>query len=131
MQRCATPAQAAAANVALNLPAGTIGTQIQPDSLWTYEAGTRWRLGGGALTLEASYYHTDWSKVLVQFDTTAVISIANAGNAQIDGVGNLAFGFDALGDEFDGAAGQPRAQGGHGRPCAGTFGYRHSKFSNT
>ena len=81
-----TPAQAAAANVALNLPAGTIGTQIQPDSLWTYEAGTRWRLDGGALTLEASYYHTDWSRVLVQFTTTAVISIANAGNAEINGV---------------------------------------------
>ncbi len=81
-----TPGQAAAANAALGLPPGTITTQIQPDSLWTYELGTRWQLAHRALTLEASYYHTDWSGILVQFATTAVISLANAGNAEIDGV---------------------------------------------
>jgi iron complex outermembrane recepter protein len=81
-----TPAQAAAANATLGLPAGTIGTSIAPDSLWTYEAGTRWRLADGAVTFEASYYHTDWSHVVVQFATSAVISLANAGNAREDGV---------------------------------------------
>jgi outer membrane receptor protein involved in Fe transport len=81
-----TPSQAAAANTTLGLPAGTIGTTIQPDSLWTYEAGTRWQFAHRALTFEASYYHTDWSDVVVQFATSAVISLANAGNAEIDGV---------------------------------------------
>ena len=81
-----TPAQATAANTTLGLPAGTIGTSISPDSLWTYEAGTRWQFAGRRVTLEASYYHTEWSNVVTQFATTAVISLANAGNAKLDGV---------------------------------------------
>lgn len=81
-----TPSQAAAANAALGLPAGTISTAIQPDSLWTYELGTRWQLAEKSLVVDAGVYHTDWNKVLVQFATTAVISLANAGDARIDGV---------------------------------------------
>ena len=80
-----TPAQAAAANVTLGLPAGTIQSVNKPDSLWTYELGTRWELADGKLLLEASVYRTDWKDVLVQFATAAVISITNAGNARIKG----------------------------------------------
>ena len=80
-----TPAQAAAANVTLGLPAGTIGTVNQPDSLWTDEVGTRWDLADRTLLVEGAVYHTDWQKVLVQFATSAVISITNAGNTTIDG----------------------------------------------
>lgn len=81
-----TPAQAAAANVTLGLPAGTISTANQPDHLWTYELGTRWELADRRFLVEASAFHTDWSDVLVQFATAAVISITNAGDAKIDGV---------------------------------------------
>lgn len=81
-----TEAQANAANVSLGLPAGTIGTEVQPDYLWTYELGTRWELANRSILAEASVYHTDWTNVLVQFATTAVISLANGGNAKIDGI---------------------------------------------
>ena len=80
-----TQAQADAANTTLGLPPGTIGTSNQPDSLWTYEVGTRWELADRTVLLEGSVYHTDWQKVLVQFATSAVITITNAGNATIDG----------------------------------------------
>ncbi len=80
-----TPAQAAAADVALGLPPGTIPTANEPDSLWTYEVGTRWELADRTLLLEGSVYQTDWSDVLVQFATAAVISITNAGDAEIKG----------------------------------------------
>jgi outer membrane receptor protein involved in Fe transport len=81
-----TPAQATAANTTLGLPPGTISTTIQPDSLWTYEIGTRWELADRTVLLEGSVYHTDWKNVLVQFATSAVISLANGGDAKIDGV---------------------------------------------
>jgi outer membrane receptor protein involved in Fe transport len=77
-----TAAQAAASN-ALGVPTSA---QVQPDELWTYELGTRWRLADGDLTVEASVYHTDWSDIQIQFATAAVVSIANAGDATIDGV---------------------------------------------
>lgn len=80
-----TPAQANAANVTLGLPAGTIQTSVQPDKLWTYELGTRWELLDGQLLAEASAYRTDWDNVLVQFATAAVISLANGGDAKIEG----------------------------------------------
>ncbi|MBL8772986.1 MAG: TonB-dependent receptor [Phenylobacterium sp.] len=80
-----TPAQAAAANVTLGLPAGTIQTSVQPDKLWTYELGTRWELASGQLLVEGSVYRTDWDNVLVQFATAAVISLANGGDAKIEG----------------------------------------------
>ncbi|MGZ3375138.1 MAG: TonB-dependent receptor [Phenylobacterium sp.] len=80
-----TPAQATAANTTLGLPAGTITPGVQPDSLWTYEVGTRVELADRTVLLEAAAYHTDWKNVLVQFATSAVISLANAGNAKVDG----------------------------------------------
>lgn len=80
-----TPAQAAAADVTLGLPPGTIGSVNKPDSLWTYELGARWELANRTLLLEGSIYQTDWKDVLVQFATAAVISITNAGDARIKG----------------------------------------------
>ena len=80
-----TPAQAAAADATLGLPPGTIGATNKPDSLWTYELGTRWELANRTLLLEGSIYQTDWKDVLVQFATAAVISITNAGDARIKG----------------------------------------------
>lgn len=80
-----TPAQAAAANTTLGLPAGTIQSSVQPDKLWTYELGTRWELADRQLLVEGSLYRTNWDNVLVQFATAAVISLANGGDARIKG----------------------------------------------
>jgi outer membrane receptor protein involved in Fe transport len=77
--------QASAADVALGLPPGTIPVGVKPDSLWTYELGTRWELADRSVILEAGAYHTDWSDVLVQFATSALISLANGGNAEVNG----------------------------------------------
>lgn len=81
-----TAAQATAANAALGLPPGTISTQIDPDELWTYEIGTRWRTPNNTLQLEASIYRTEWQDVQTQFASAAVISVANAGDYEIEGI---------------------------------------------
>lgn len=81
-----TPSQATAANAALGLPPGTIGVQIDPDELWTYEFGGRWRSADRTFTLEASVYRTDWSDIQTQFASAAVVSVANAGEAEITGL---------------------------------------------
>lgn len=77
-----TQAQADA-SIALGIPTST---QIKPDELWTYELGTRWSLFDDQLMVEASYYHTNWKDIQLQFATAAVISLANGGDADIDGV---------------------------------------------
>lgn len=78
-----TAAQAAAAT-ASGVPASS---QVDPDSLWTYEFGTKWNLLDKAVYFEGSVYRTDWSDVQVQFVTPAgVIAVANAGDARINGV---------------------------------------------
>jgi len=78
-----TAAQAAAAT-ASGVPATS---QVDPDSLWTYEFGTKWNLLDKAVYFEGSIYRTDWSDVQVQFVTPAgVIAVANAGDARINGV---------------------------------------------
>ena len=92
-----TPAQANAANVTLGLPAGTIQTSVQPDKLSTYELGTRWNCSTAELLAEASVYRNDWDNVLVQFATAAVISLANGGDAKIEGADfGLAYRPDGL-----------------------------------
>lgn len=78
-----TAAQASAAT-ASGVPATS---QVDPDSLWTYELGTKWNLLDKAVYFEGSVYRTDWSDVQVQFVTPAgVIAVANAGDARISGV---------------------------------------------
>jgi iron complex outermembrane receptor protein len=82
-----TQAQATASNTALGLAPGTIKPQVSPDSLWTYELGTRWQLMN-SLLVEASVYHTEWHDIIVQIADLAIadyISVVNAGNARIDG----------------------------------------------
>lgn len=72
----------AAASIALGVPTGT---QIEPDSLWTYELGTKWQLFDSSVFFEGSIYRTKWKDIQTQFVTAAVISVANAGDATIDG----------------------------------------------
>lgn len=75
-----TQAQVNASN-ALGIPTQT---GVEPDSVWTYEVGTRLEIND-SLLVEASAYHSDYSDIILQFATAAVISLANGGDATIDG----------------------------------------------
>ena len=46
----------------LGLP-GTIPAAFKPDSLWSYEAGTKSTLMGGKLTLNAAAFYIDWKDI--------------------------------------------------------------------
>ena len=76
-----TAAQAAASN-SIGIPTST---QIAPDVLWTYEIGTRWELNSRKLVIEGSVYSTDWKDIQLQFSSPAIISVANVGDARIQG----------------------------------------------
>ena len=65
----------------------TKSNTINPDSVWSYEAGSKNRLFGGKLLVDASVYRVKWKNV----QTLLVLPICqqqvmlNLGNAQIDG----------------------------------------------
>jgi iron complex outermembrane receptor protein len=82
-----TLAQANLADIALNLPPGTVKQQVSPDSMWTYQLGTRWELAN-TVVVEAGVYHTDWHDIIVQFSVPTVgdfLSVVNGGDARING----------------------------------------------
>jgi outer membrane receptor protein involved in Fe transport len=82
-----TAAQVAEAN-AQGIPATAV---IRPDTLWTYELGTRWQFLDNTLAFETSVYHTDWKDVQIEFNNSAgSVSVVNGGNARINGVDALA-----------------------------------------
>ncbi|MBU6406977.1 MAG: TonB-dependent receptor [Alphaproteobacteria bacterium] len=76
-----TQAQAAASN-ALGVPTST---QIQPDEVTTYELGAKLEIADGALLVDAGVYHSEWQDIQQQFATSAIISVANSGDAVIEG----------------------------------------------
>ncbi|NWG45048.1 MAG: TonB-dependent receptor [Alphaproteobacteria bacterium] len=73
-----TQAQATAASLFLGIP---VSTAIAPDELWSYELGTKLRLLGGSLRLDASVYYNDWSDIQTQFTAGASVALANSGEA--------------------------------------------------
>lgn len=75
-----TQAQVNASN-ALGIPTQT---GVDPDEVWTYEVGTRININD-TLLVEASAYHSDYKDIILQFASAAVISLANGGDATIDG----------------------------------------------
>ncbi|RYE56906.1 MAG: hypothetical protein EOP18_03545, partial [Rhizobiaceae bacterium] len=58
------------------------------DEIWTYELGTKHQLWGGKLTLDASVYRNEWSKVqsYTFVPGTAFAAITNSGHVQGWGV---------------------------------------------
>ncbi|MBI1252163.1 MAG: TonB-dependent receptor plug domain-containing protein [Alphaproteobacteria bacterium] len=64
-------------------------TGVDPDSVWTYEIGTKLSVSSD-FQVEASVYHSDFEDIIVQFVSPAIVSLANGGDAAIDGV-DLAF----------------------------------------
>jgi outer membrane receptor protein involved in Fe transport len=63
------------------------GTAIEPDSVWSYEFGTKGVFANGALIVDAAIYYMDWQDIQLQFNTTsAVIALANGGEAHSAGI---------------------------------------------
>ena len=60
---------------------------IQPDKLWTYELGTKWKFPTTGLQFELAGYYTDWSNIQIPFTTTGgLVAVVNGGDARIYGV---------------------------------------------
>lgn len=61
--------------------------RIKPDSLWTYEVGSKNTLAGGRLSIDASAYHTDWNNLqsTLTLPECQVHTVFNFGSAKIDG----------------------------------------------
>jgi len=60
---------------------------VKPDSIWSYELGSKNRLFGGRLSIDASVYHVDWKQVQTLFalPVCQLYTTLNLGNAKIDG----------------------------------------------
>ncbi|WP_170234941.1 TonB-dependent receptor [Croceicoccus sediminis] len=61
--------------------------EVDPDSIWSYEVGSKNRLFGGKLAIDASAYHIDWSNVQTLFalPQCTIQTALNLGEAKIDG----------------------------------------------
>jgi iron complex outermembrane receptor protein len=78
-----TPAQAAAASAALGF---TIPTDIQPDKVWSYEAGIKGKFADGLITVDATAYQIDWDNIQLQTTINGVATLSNGGNARSKGI---------------------------------------------
>ena len=60
---------------------------LKPDSIWSYEIGSKNRLFGGKLVIDASAYRINWNGVQNLFNLPVCTNYAalNLGNAKIDG----------------------------------------------
>ena len=95
------------------------GNPVQPttfdsDSLWSFELGSKNRLAGGRLTIDASVFHIKWKNIQTNVDlpNCAYDFVDNLADATSDGI-DLAFEWRAS-DHFD---------------FSGAYGYNNPKFS--
>jgi len=60
---------------------------VKPDSIWSYEVGSKNRLFGGKVVIDASAYRIDWSNVQTLFalPQCTIQTALNLGKAKIDG----------------------------------------------
>ncbi len=65
---------------------GNPPTHYDPDSVWTYELGSKWHERDGRLQVDASIYRTNWSKVQSQLSIPSCGQyVANAASAVVQG----------------------------------------------
>ncbi len=65
----------------------TAGNILNPDSLWSYELGTKLKLADNTLLLDGAVYYTDWTNIQIPFSTPfGLPSTVNGGNARLYGV---------------------------------------------
>lgn len=76
-------AQANAASTALGIP---VGVAIEPDTVWSYEAGVKGRLADGLLTIDSAVYWIDWTNIQLQSTINGVATLSNGGNARSKGI---------------------------------------------
>jgi outer membrane receptor protein involved in Fe transport len=60
---------------------------VKPDSIWSYEVGSKNRLFGGKLAVDASAYRIDWTNVqsLFALPQCTIQTVLNLGSAKIEG----------------------------------------------
>lgn len=60
---------------------------VDPDSIWSYEAGSKNRLFGGRVAIDFSAYHIEWKDVqtLLSLPLCTIYTTLNLGDAKIDG----------------------------------------------
>lgn len=61
--------------------------QLKPDSIWSYEIGSKNRLFGGKVAIDMSAYRIDWKNVqnLFNLPVCTVYAALNLGDAKVDG----------------------------------------------
>ena len=67
------------------LPPGA-QAQIEPDTVWNYEAGVKADALDGKLTIQASVYQIDWKNIQLYTIYRQQQLLANAGKAQVKGI---------------------------------------------
>ncbi|MDT9600594.1 TonB-dependent receptor [Sphingosinicella rhizophila] len=68
-----------------SLPPPGAQTQINPDTVWNYEAGIKADFLDRKLSIQASVYHIDWKDIQLYTIFANQIVLANAGAAKVDG----------------------------------------------
>ncbi len=76
------------AQIAALTISGIVANQlIEPDTVWTYEAGVKKELLDGALTMQGAVYYSDWQDLQSLYTTlTGVNSVVQLGDVEIMGV---------------------------------------------
>ena len=77
------------ASVALAGPLGiSLSPSLKPDSIWTYELGTKAALLQNRMTVEAAIFHSDWKDetVRIPLGTTGFNGLINSAGTSTDGV---------------------------------------------
>ena len=67
---------------------GVTATKVEPDSIWTYELGSKALLAEGMISLEGALYYSIWDRIqlLVTDPITFTAFTVNGGKARIQGV---------------------------------------------
>ena len=92
VNKVASPAVCGGALAILGAPDGNIPPS-DPDEVWNYELGGKFRFADGRVNLNAAVYHIEWTDLQTQIALFAlagerncqVSSILNVGDAEIDG----------------------------------------------
>ena len=73
---------------ALGLPGTTVPASFQPDSLWSYELGSKSRLFDNRVSLNVSIFHIDWKNIQqdVVLPSSGFDFETNVGRAKVDGI---------------------------------------------
>jgi len=96
----------------IGLTAQTMPKSYGPDTVWSYELGSKFTTDGGRLTVDASVYKVDWNDIIRNVNLQCILSFTtNLGKATSQGV-DLAVQWQALDNlvlSFNGSYGDVHA----------------------